>query len=371
MFQTLFGKNIAFSFRTFRFSSGQSLDNQAQTISCEFYLEPTDNVAEEQAADCTCYNEQECTTPVFDEWAEWSACSVTCGDGERTRSRTCTALCSNIDDTNSDHDLTQTEVCNQTVCSKFRSINNFLHKILIAYELLLLNYCYLNDILGPVFEEWSEWSSCSVTCGDGQRNRSRTCIDHCTIYDSESNVTTVITDAQAEDCNQPACCQVLDDERNYPDSYNHQPVDAGNAHEKDYFHISAPNYPKDLCIGFSNGYTGHDDEKWEIVMGGNHGREFVIRPGNSGVTACGDYSSNCGRNYTGDTIMWHRVRDNFAIQLTDGNISIYEADSNGVKGDLILEWNDASIVKADRDTLTVSGGHGGSGDVTVRGICAN
>ena len=135
MLQTLFGKNIAFSFRTFRFTSGQALDDQAQTISCEFYLEPTNNVAEEQAADCTCYSQEECTTPVFDEWAEWSACSVTCGDGERTRSRTCTTRCSYIDENDSNHILTQTEVCNQTVCSKFRSIDYFLHKILIASEL--------------------------------------------------------------------------------------------------------------------------------------------------------------------------------------------------------------------------------------------
>ena len=60
MRQTLFGKDIAFSVRTFRFTSGQSLDDQNQTISCELHLEPVDEVAEEQAADCTCYDEEEC-----------------------------------------------------------------------------------------------------------------------------------------------------------------------------------------------------------------------------------------------------------------------------------------------------------------------
>ena len=60
MVQTLFGKDIAFSMRTFRFSSGQTLESQNQTISCEFHLEPTDDVSEEQAADCTCYTEDGC-----------------------------------------------------------------------------------------------------------------------------------------------------------------------------------------------------------------------------------------------------------------------------------------------------------------------
>ena len=60
MVQTLFGKDIAFSMRTFRFSSGQALESQNQTISCEFHLEPTDDVPEQQASDCTCYTEDGC-----------------------------------------------------------------------------------------------------------------------------------------------------------------------------------------------------------------------------------------------------------------------------------------------------------------------
>ena len=32
----------------------------------------------------------------------------------------------------------------------------------------------------------------------------------------------------------------FDHMRHYPDHYNHQVVDHGNAHFKDYFHISAP-----------------------------------------------------------------------------------------------------------------------------------
>ena len=48
--------------RTFRFMSGDTLtEAQQQTISCEVYLEASDDIQEEQAADCTCYTEEECT----------------------------------------------------------------------------------------------------------------------------------------------------------------------------------------------------------------------------------------------------------------------------------------------------------------------
>ena len=52
MVQTLFGKDIAFSVRTFRFTDGQSsTDDQNQTITCELYLEPADQVSPEQASE--------------------------------------------------------------------------------------------------------------------------------------------------------------------------------------------------------------------------------------------------------------------------------------------------------------------------------
>ena len=60
-------------------------------------------------------------------------------------------------------------------------------------------------------------------------------------------------------------------------------IDDGNAHEKTYFHISAPDFTCCLHIGFSNGFTDHEDEKWEIIVGGFYGRQFAIRHGNNGA----------------------------------------------------------------------------------------
>ena len=45
-------------------------------------------------------------------WVEWTSCSVTCGPGERTRSRTCDQGCTDVPS----DDLQQTESCNEVDC---------------------------------------------------------------------------------------------------------------------------------------------------------------------------------------------------------------------------------------------------------------
>ena len=160
-------------------------------------------------------------------------------------------------------------------------------------------------------------------------------------------------------------CLCLDDTRHYADDYNHQPIDAGNAHEKDYFHFSAPDFTEDLTIGFSNGYTGHGDEKWEVIVGGGKGDSFSIRPGNAGRAQVAMKMPFPNRE------QYEEVRKNFAVRMTDGNIALYSADSDGSIKDLIVEWNDDTIIKSYYNTLTVTGGWGGSGTARVRGVCRN
>ena len=92
MVQTLFGKDIAFSVRTFRFTEGQSsTDTQNQTITCELYLEPADQVSAEQASDCICYSAEECSNECdlgTDNCSDNATCAntdpsfeCTCNDG--------------------------------------------------------------------------------------------------------------------------------------------------------------------------------------------------------------------------------------------------------------------------------------------------
>ena len=62
-----------------------------------------------------------------------------------------------------------------------------------------------------------------------------------------------------------------------------------------------------------------------------------------------------------------QLKNDFIVQVTDGNIGIYFSNL-GAKGDLVLQLNDDRINKSILDTLVVTGGYKGSGNIRVRGV---
>ncbi|XP_067938990.1 coadhesin-like [Watersipora subatra] len=87
--------------------------------------------------------------PVDGGWSAWSAysaCSVSCGGGEKSRERTCTYPSPAYGGAYCYGDSTETVSCNEQYC--------------------------------PVDGGWSAWSAysaCSVSCGGGEKSRERTC----------------------------------------------------------------------------------------------------------------------------------------------------------------------------------------------------
>ncbi|XP_078032108.1 brain-specific angiogenesis inhibitor 2 isoform X25 [Epinephelus lanceolatus] len=92
--------------------------------------------------------------PAAEEWSQWSVCSLTCGQGWQVRTRSCVSspygtLCSGA--------LRETRMCNNTAsCPGEPGIIGSVHGL---------------------WEEWSSWSLCSVTCGRGSRTRTRKCVN--------------------------------------------------------------------------------------------------------------------------------------------------------------------------------------------------
>ncbi|KAE8282176.1 Adhesion G protein-coupled receptor B2 [Larimichthys crocea] len=92
--------------------------------------------------------------PAAEEWSQWSVCSLTCGQGWQVRTRSCVSspygtLCSGA--------LRETRMCNNTAsCPGEPGITGSVHGL---------------------WEEWSSWSLCSVTCGRGTRTRTRKCVN--------------------------------------------------------------------------------------------------------------------------------------------------------------------------------------------------
>ncbi|CAD7956387.1 unnamed protein product [Amoebophrya sp. A25] len=96
----------------------------------------------------TC-NEQRCETShdcKWSVWGEWGSCDKHCGGGERTRFRHIVKNPKRMGTPCDRKEASEIEACNTTPCGH-------------------IEYC--------VWNEWSVWSSCSKTCGQGTKHRKR------------------------------------------------------------------------------------------------------------------------------------------------------------------------------------------------------
>ncbi|XP_030409760.1 adhesion G protein-coupled receptor B1 isoform X4 [Gopherus evgoodei] len=117
----------------------------------------------------------------WNPWSAWGDCTRDCGGGLQTRTRICRPIpdeglvCEGV--------LEEGRLCNRKACNtngrynsrsqSLRSTDN--RKREDADE--LQQYGYPAPQIGdPAAEEWSPWSVCSTTCGEGWQTRTRFCV---------------------------------------------------------------------------------------------------------------------------------------------------------------------------------------------------
>nr|XP_058946642.1 uncharacterized protein LOC131774603 [Pocillopora verrucosa] len=94
-------------------------------------------------------NPQKCPVDgAYSPWSDWTPCTVTCGGGESLRSR----QCSNPSPEFGGRDCSSLGSSTETIKCK-------------------IDPCPVNGGYSP----WEQWTACSVTCGNGQQSRIRTC----------------------------------------------------------------------------------------------------------------------------------------------------------------------------------------------------
>ena len=159
-----------------------------------------------------------CVVEPCNEWAAWGACSVTCGLGERKRTRAATVTGCKVLETMKCQgakrvcppvDCVPTEWGDWGKCSQkcYGGIKTRRRQVKIAAQyggkdcLPLEEMKNCNTGAGsckcsPEPGQWSRWSSCSVTCGTGEQKRTRIAGGpKCPVFSLETKT-----------CSKPDCC---------------------------------------------------------------------------------------------------------------------------------------------------------------------
>ncbi|XP_076806101.1 uncharacterized protein LOC143449687 isoform X2 [Clavelina lepadiformis] len=134
--------------------------------------------------------------PRYNPWTEWSGCSVSCGPGFQERTRICLGdfPCPLIEGLGADDqrdcfpgvcpywsEWSHWSFCEATCGASFRSrtrqcLGDYPPEVgcPLFGEPLEVDACSLGEC--PYWGKWGSWVSCSSSCGDGVRSRSRECI---------------------------------------------------------------------------------------------------------------------------------------------------------------------------------------------------
>lgn len=100
-------------------------------------------------------------------WGSWDACTVTCGGGTQTRTRSCTDPIPEHGGLNCTGSAEESAACGTVTCP----LPGETQSQLPHPDTITILYALVNG----AWSAWSIPSACSVTCGTGPGTRTRTC----------------------------------------------------------------------------------------------------------------------------------------------------------------------------------------------------
>lgn len=133
------------------------------------------------------------STNPWSAWSAWSQCSTTCGPGTQIRTRTCPREpcdgsgsqrmacnlheCAGINWAEWGSFSQCSAVCNRGIRSRSRScpVPNACPGAAFEQNYCNEQPCSTNNGGTGMWSLWSDWSLCSVTCGNGIKKRTRSC----------------------------------------------------------------------------------------------------------------------------------------------------------------------------------------------------
>ena len=126
------------------------------------------------------------------------------------------------------------------------------------------------------------------------------------------------------------------------------------ANEYSYFQIDGSDFSNDIHISVSK-FSGHSDQKWEIVIGGWSGLQSVVR--------LRDDSSKVRKlTENHSKTFFNSIKGDIRVFVTDGELLVRG------NSDIFIQYRDSLIKKNELKYLLVSGGYGGHGTYKIFGF---